>query len=230
MASDEEHQDMVGEQVDYEDPDTPPPTSWREIVRLHFKNFDFFPLWDIPGLSNRIECAIDEFLDRECTQYELRLVRSGKGNKKLIPYRLIGLFVLWWSDVAQAIISDAQTNQHMFWQDAVRKYFPEFTIPNPQINDDHRLKYSRITKAINGFFLRECNPEEAAELDKMARKRIFPRLLPVFIAWFGAPEQQNQFQLESTKKEVTIWTNGNFYSFILFSNFKFSGCTEISKL
>lgn len=111
-------------------------------------------------------------------------------------------------DVAVGIISDAQVNQHMYWQDAVRKFFPDFIIPNPQINDDHRLKYSRITKAVNEFFSRECNAEEAAELEKMPRKRIFPRLLPVFNAWFGAPEQQDQFKLEATRKEVTIWTDG----------------------
>lgn len=71
-GEEDEIMEAVGE---YEDQDAPAPTSWREIVRLHYKTFNFSPLWDIPGLQTRIEVAIDEFLERECTSFELRSLR-----------------------------------------------------------------------------------------------------------------------------------------------------------
>ena len=196
----------MGLDVEMIDPDAPPPTFWKNIVRLHYPNFDFYPIWDIPGLSNAIQVGIDDFLEAECNRFELEELR--KSTRKMIPARLNSLFVLWFKEVGQVMVEDAKANQQMFWQDAVRKFFPEFIIPNSQINDDHRAKYSKITKAVNEFFSRECTPEELEELEKMPRKRIPVRLLKTFTQWFGAPEQQSQFRIETLRKEVIVWSDG----------------------
>ena len=131
---------------------------------------------------NKIRKAIYNFLQQYSTEQELELHKS---NKKLkIPTRLTSQFLAWFKDAEKIDFDDPNTDAP--WGDVLKEHCPEFDVPAKGT-----LEYIQIVKGVSLFLVQECTEEELALVKASFRRRIPPRLVSSFVAWFQMARSQN---------------------------------------
>jgi hypothetical protein len=120
---------------------------------------------------------MDDFLQKECSEKELRLLQ--KQTKRMIPARLTDLFVIWFEEMFLPLVAEAKVNRTVHWRDAIVQCLPSFVIPNPQKSKEENQMYSKIMRYVNEFIMEVC-PED----DNKRTKRFHQKYMEQFKAKF----------------------------------------------